>query len=59
MKCKELIRQGMVRSVGDGNDITFLYDNWIKIRCLRYLRNLEGEDNLNPGTKIYEFIHNK
>jgi len=56
MKCKELIRQAMVWSVRDGNDISFWYDNWIENRCLRDLLNLEDETNLNPRTKVCEFF---
>jgi len=41
MQCKELTRQGMVWNVGDGNDISFWYDNWIENRCLLDLLKLE------------------
>ena len=59
MKCKELIRQGMIWSVEDGNDISFWYDNWIENCCLRDLLKLDDEANLNPRTKVSEFLQNK
>ena len=59
LKCKELIGQGLVWSVGHGNDNSFWYDNWIENRCLRDLLNLDGDVISNPATEVCEFIQNK
>ena len=59
MKCKGLIQQGMVWNVRNGKDISFWYDNLIENRYLHDLLNLRDADNLNPSTKVYEFIQNK
>ena len=50
-------RNGM--DCGNGNDISFWYDNWIENRCVRDLLNVEDETNLNPRIKVCEFIQNK
>jgi len=44
---------------GDGNDISFYYDNWIENRCLLDLLKLEYQENFNPGMKVCEFIQDK
>jgi len=59
MKCKELIRQGMIWNVEDGKDISFWFDNWIDKKCLRDLLNLYESEISYPTIKVYEFIQNK
>jgi len=49
----------MVWNVGNGKDISFWYDNCIENRCLHDLLNLGDAGNLNPCTKVCEFIQNK
>ena len=59
MKCKDLIRKGMVWSLGNDNDIYFWYDNWIENRSLIELLNMEDDIQPNIQTKVSEFIQDK
>ena len=56
VKCKELIRQGMVWNVGDGKSISFWFDNWIDKKCLRDLLNVDENEISNLATKVSEFM---
>jgi len=49
----------MVWSLGNGNEISFWYDNWIENRSLIGLLHMEDEIQLNPQTKVSEFIQDK
>ena len=59
MKCKELIRQGMIWIVGDGKMISYWFDNWFENKCLSDLLNLDPDEIINPDMKVCEFIQNQ
>jgi len=56
IKSKELIRQGIIWTVGDGRDILFWQDNWIENRSLLELLSIEDHDTVDLGLKVSEFI---
>ena len=59
MKCRELIRQGLIWTVGDGKDILFWQDNWIENRNLLELLEIEDHDAVDLDLKVSEFIEDK
>jgi len=58
-KCKELIRQGIAWTVGNGQDISFWRDNWIENRSLLDLLEVEDQETFNSNLKVSEFIEDK
>jgi len=58
-KCKELIRQGIAWTMGNGQDISFWRDNWIENRSLLDLLEVEDQETFNPNIKVSEFIEDK
>ena len=56
LKCKELIRQGMVWCVGDDRDILFWLDNWIDNCSLIDMMHLQVDSLHQPFMKVAEFI---
>ena len=56
MKCRELIRQGLIRTVGDGTNISFWQDNWIENRNLLDLLEREDHDTVDLELRVSDFI---
>jgi len=56
MKCRELIRQGLIRTVGDGTNISFWQDNWIENKNLLDLLEIEDDDTVDLELKVSDFI---
>jgi len=55
-KCKELIRKGIIWTVGDRKDILFWQDNWIENRSLLDLLEIEDHDTVDLDLKVSKFI---
>ena len=58
LSCRPLLRKGMVWKVGNGNEISFLYDNWIEDQSLIQLLGIDNNPILDPNAKVSEFIRN-
>ena len=59
IKCKELIRQGILWTVGDGKDISFWRDNWLENRSLLDLLEIEDHDTVDLDLTVSNFIEDK
>jgi len=59
VKCKDLIRQGIVWLVGDGRMISFWFDNWIENKSLCELLNMDKDEITNPDMNVCEFIQDQ
>ena len=59
VKCKDLIRQGIRWSVGDGRHILFWFDDWVDNRTLLEIMSLDEHMISNPAAKVCDFMHNK
>jgi len=58
LKCRQLLRKGMIWKIGIGNEISFCYDNWIDTQSLRDILKLDKANNLDPNIKVSDFIQN-
>jgi len=58
LKCKDLLRQGLIWTVGDGEDILFWHDNWVTNENLVSLLKLEVQDLTDSNIKVSAFIEN-
>ena len=58
IRCRDLIRQGLIWMLGDGKDILFWQDNWIENRCLLEIMEIENDDTVDLNLKDSEFIEN-
>jgi len=58
-KCQDLIRQGMVWTIGDGKDISFWKDNWLDTKSLSDLVDLRAHHVLDENIRVSEFIANR
>jgi len=56
LKCRELLRRGIVWKVGKGDNISFWYDNWIENRNLADILNISNENIPKSEAKVNEFI---
>jgi len=59
LKYRELIRQGLIWTIGDGKDISFWRDNWIENRNLLDLLKIEDHDIVDVELKVSDFIEDK
>ena len=59
LKCRKLIWQGLIWTVGNGKDIYFWQENWIETRSILDLLDLEDDDSVDLGLKVNEFIEDK
>ena len=58
-KCKDLLRQGIVWTLGNGHDISFWKDNWLDNRNLLKLLDLQDQESVDGNLTVSEFIENK
>jgi len=56
MKCRELIRQGLIWTIGDRKDISFWQDNWIENMNLMDLLQIEDHNAVDLELKVSDFI---
>ena len=56
LKCRNLVRQGIIWKLGNGKNISFYHDNWIENKNLIELLDLDEEPIPSPQAKVSDFI---
>ena len=56
LNCRALVKQGIIWKVGNGESISFWYDNWIENKNLIDLLELNEEIVISPQAKVPKFI---
>ena len=59
LNCRNLLRQGLMWTIGDGKDILFWQDNWIENRSILEILAVDDPDSLDLNTTVSHFIENK
>ena len=59
LKCRKLIRQGLIWTIGNGKDIFFWQDNWIETRSIMDLLDIKDHESLDLGVKVSDFIEDE
>lgn len=57
LKCRNLGSQGVIWKLGNGENISFWYDDWIENKNLVDIIGIDEENIPNPPIKVCDFIH--